>query len=62
MSKKDQKAYKKFIGMAVGCFILVLGVSMILSYWEAVVIVFKGLTGMGLAVGGLLVLYSLNKD
>ena len=58
-SQKDQ--YKRFLLVAIGCFILVLGMSLILRYWAELIIFAKGVSGMVLAVGGLVMLYGLNK-
>ena len=62
MAKDDQKStYKKFIMFLVGFFILILGVTLILAWWQDVVILFRGSLGIILALGGLLALYTLNK-
>ncbi len=62
MAKDDQKSkYKKFLMFLVGFFVLILGITLILAWWQDVVILFKGAIGMILALGGLLALYTLNK-
>ena len=62
MVKDHQKsAYKKFVMFLIGFFILILGITLILAWWEDVVILFKGAIGMILALGGLLALYTLKK-
>ena len=62
MAKDSQKsAYKKFLMFLIGFFILILGITLILAWWEDVVVLFKGAIGMILALGGLLALYTLNK-
>ncbi len=62
MAKDDQKStYKKFLMFLIGFFILILGITLILAWWQDVVILFKGAIGMILALGGLLALYTLNK-
>jgi len=62
MAKDNQKStYKKFLMFLVGFFILILGITLILAWWESVVILFKGASGMALALAGLLMLYTLNK-
>jgi uncharacterized membrane protein YqgA involved in biofilm formation len=62
MAKDGQRnTYKKFLMLVVGFFILILGVTLILAWWQDVVILFKGAIGMILALGGLLTLYTLNK-
>lgn len=44
-----------------GGFILVLGITLILAWWPDAVVLFRGMIGMVLAVGGLLILYSLQR-
>jgi len=62
MAKDVQKnTYKKFITLLVGFFILILGITLILTWWADVAILLKGSIGMILALGGLLALYTLNK-
>jgi len=62
MPKDDQKkTYKKFIMAVAGFFILILGITLILAWWQDVVIFLKGTLGMILALAGLLMLYTLNK-
>ena len=62
MVKDNQKStYKKFVMFVIGFFILILGITLILAWWEDVVILAKGSIGMMLAGGGLLALYTLNK-
>ena len=55
------KQYQNFLRGLLGCFILILGITLILKWWGDVVTIFKGLLGIGLALAGLLVLYSLKK-
>jgi hypothetical protein len=50
---------KKLILYLLGSFILVAGISLILLWWRDVVILFRGIFGMVLALAGLLALYSL---
>ena len=40
-----------------GAFVLILGIALILSWWTYVVVVFRGIVGIGLALIGLLLLY-----
>jgi len=62
MPKDDQKnTYKKFIMYVIGFFILILGITLILAWWENVIILIKGALGIILALAGLLMLYTLNK-
>lgn len=53
--------YKKIILYAIGGFILVLGITLILAWRPDVVVLFRGMIGMVLAVGGLAILYSLQR-
>jgi len=63
MAKKNEsKIYKKFLLFIIGFFILVLGITLILVWFEQVAILFKGASGFILALGGLLMLYGLNKQ
>lgn len=62
MAKDNQKnTYKKFVMYIVGFFILILGITLILTWWADVVILLKGAIGIILAMAGLLMLYTLNK-
>ncbi|VAW19829.1 hypothetical protein MNBD_BACTEROID05-711 [hydrothermal vent metagenome] len=54
---KKNDGYKKFVKFLGGCFVLVLGITLILCWWSDVIVFFKGITGMLLAGGGLLTLY-----
>jgi polyferredoxin len=51
--------YKKFVKMAIGTFILILGTTLILAWWGDVVSLFRGGIGIVLAIGGLLTLYTI---
>ncbi len=51
--------YKKFVLFLIGTFILILGVTLILKWWPAVVLLFQGGTGIILAISGLMILYYL---
>lgn len=55
---KDE--YKKFLRLISGFSILVVGVVFILIWWPDVVSFFRGFLGFAVAVGGLLILYSVN--
>ena len=50
----------KTLKYIVGGFLVVLGMTLVLCWWADVLAFFRGFLGMALAVGGLLVLYSLN--
>ena len=62
MTKDDQnKTFKKFLLFVIGFFILILGIMLILVWWQYVAFLFKGAVGLILALAGLLMLYGLNK-
>ncbi|MEW5895000.1 MAG: hypothetical protein AB1650_04505 [Candidatus Omnitrophota bacterium] len=52
--KKDDKEVIFFCGIGV----LVLGIFMILVWWPHVVSLFKGVLGIAVAIGGLLMMYT----
>lgn len=60
-SEKLNKISKKTIQFLIGGFILVLGITLILLWWPAVVGLFKGALGLGLALAGLVMLYMADK-
>ena len=63
MEKEEQnKSYKKFVLFVGGFFILVLGVTWILVFWNEVVSLFKGFSGIILALAGLFMLYAVGKN
>ncbi|VAX38076.1 hypothetical protein MNBD_UNCLBAC01-1342 [hydrothermal vent metagenome] len=57
----EKNSYKMFTTGLVGFFVLILGITLTLMWWEDVVDLFRGFIGLLLAGGGLLILYSLNK-
>lgn len=59
MFKKGERMRPKFnfFFFLIGGFLLILGVGLILLWWEEVAILFKGAVGVGLALVGLLILY-----
>lgn len=62
MDKGEQnKNYKKFVLFAVGFFILILGITLILVCWKDVVSLFKGASGVILALAGLFMMYAVGK-
>jgi hypothetical protein len=54
-SQSAKALYRSIIGVI----LLIGGVTCILMWWSAVMICLKALLGLGLAIGGLLVLYSI---
>ena len=62
MTKKPMKQeYKTFLKFLTGVFVLVLGVAFILVWWDDVAVLFRGTLGFAMALGGLLLLYSIRK-
>lgn len=61
VSDNRKNSYKKFVLCVGGFFILVLGMTLILVCWKDVVALFKGATGIVLALSGLFMLYAVNK-
>ena len=57
----QKKSYKRFVLFVVGFFVLILGVTLILVCWKDVVTLFKGASGIILALAGLFMLYAVNK-
>lgn len=52
----EHKQWRR-LGLAVtGVIFLILGITLVLSWWPLVVTFFKGILGMGLAVAGLVML------
>ncbi len=51
--------YKRFIAMLAGTFLLIAGATLILTWWLEVVILFRGMVGIVLAIAGLVILYFL---
>ena len=63
MAKDDQKnTYKKFLLFVIGFFILILGITLILLWWEDVLALCRGAVGVVLALAGLFALYAINKQ
>lgn len=56
--KFQDKNYLKFLA---GCFAVVIGVTLILVWFDDLAVLFRGSIGFIIALGGLLVLYSLKK-
>ena len=55
-TRKEKKFSKKITTLVAGSGLLVVGITLILSEWSYVVVIFKGAIGMALALAGLLVL------
>ncbi|MGE0268561.1 MAG: hypothetical protein AB7S78_08925 [Candidatus Omnitrophota bacterium] len=56
--KLQDKTYIKFLA---GCFAVLVGVTLILVWFDDLATIVRGSIGFIIAVGGLLVLYSLKK-
>ncbi|MBP9853408.1 MAG: hypothetical protein KBD53_00910 [Candidatus Omnitrophica bacterium] len=56
--KFKDKTYVKFL---IGCFAVLIGVTFILLWFDDLAVIFRGSVGFIIALGGLLVLYSLKK-
>ncbi len=57
----SQSIPKKVVLFALGSAILVLGIALVLRFWPDVVLLFRAVIGMALALAGLLILYSLGR-
>jgi len=55
----DKKVFNKTIRLIFGAVLLIVGVALILAWWDALVIVSKGVLGVLLALAGLFIMYSL---
>ena len=60
MSKKENGVKTVFL-IICGVGFLILGITLVLVWWEDVVGLFKGAIGMALAVLGLIILYLIKK-
>ena len=61
MSSNGKNIPKRLVLTVLGIGFLVLGVALILVWWHDVVSLFRGTSGMALALAGLLMLYSLKE-
>jgi hypothetical protein len=59
---KMKVRFPKLILYLAGSVMLVLGIALVLRFWADVVLVFRAGIGIALALAGLLVLYSLNRE
>ena len=60
--ENNDSLYKKFIKYLAGTFVLILGITLVLVWWDDVVGLFRGVTGMVLALAGMVFLYSLRNQ
>ncbi|MDP2653714.1 MAG: hypothetical protein Q8Q08_06745 [Candidatus Omnitrophota bacterium] len=57
---KTVKSSKALLFLIGGCFVI-LGITLTLVWWNDVVLIFRGLIGILIAVGGMLVLYMVKE-
>jgi hypothetical protein len=62
MVTAKKKINKKMNYAVVGIVLLVLGITLTLVNWSAVVIFFQGVIGIALAIAGLFVLYMMKDE
>ncbi|MFT5170044.1 MAG: hypothetical protein ACI8Q2_000662 [Candidatus Omnitrophota bacterium] len=62
MADEENKSYKRFILFLGGVFVLTLGMTLNLRWWPEFIDLLKGAIGITLAMGGLLMMYGVNKD
>ncbi len=62
MKKSESPGYRKFLMYLSACFILLVGIILVLVWWDSVVNLFKGFLGLAFALAGLLMLYILNNQ
>ena len=62
VKKSDQLKINKLAGSLTGCILLVLGMALILAWWQDVVILFRAVLGIALALAGLVMLYFLSQQ
>ncbi len=55
-------AGKKITFFVVGGVALVVGIALVLNYWPHVINIFKGISGMALALVGMFMLYLASQD
>lgn len=58
--QQESPSYKKFLMYLTAVVILLLGITLILVWWESVVNLFRGFLGLAFALSGLIMLYILN--
>jgi hypothetical protein len=61
MAAKENNSYKKFLMTLTGAVLVVVGMTLILTWWEDVVRLFRGFTGIALAFAGMVMLYFVKK-
>ncbi|MBF0483865.1 MAG: hypothetical protein HQL25_04070 [Candidatus Omnitrophica bacterium] len=60
-NKKQNGAYKRFLLFVIGSVVLLGGITLILHWWDALVILCKGSIGFVLALSGMFMLYAASK-
>ena len=59
-TKSENGNYKKFLMYLSAVFVLILGITLTLVWWDDVVSLFKGFLGIAFALVGLVMLYVFN--
>ena len=59
MSKKNP--LKEIVGFPLGSILLILGVCLILVWWRDLVVIFRGVIGIMIALAGLFILYIIGQ-
>lgn len=62
MADKDAGRIKKILLPILGLVLLIAGIVLILKWWAFLAIVFKGVSGIALALVGMLVLFLATKE
>ena len=57
----EKNTFKPVIMFIIGFSLLVVGIALILLWWPAVVVLFRGAVGIILALAGLLTLYAVKE-
>ena len=59
MSKKS--SLKEIVGFPLGSILLIAGVCLILVWWRDLVVIFRGVIGIIIAIAGLFILYMIGQ-
>ncbi len=58
MSKNN---LKEMIGFPLGCVLLIIGIILILVWWQDLLVIFRGVAGFIIAISGLFILYLIGQ-
>ncbi|MCB9756970.1 MAG: hypothetical protein H6753_00940 [Candidatus Omnitrophica bacterium] len=61
MQPKSSSTFGKILRFILGLSVMIAGITLVLLWWNDVMVVFRGFIGVLLALGGLLILYLLQK-